>query len=107
MSEDKQPLEQAVPVEKEMTDQSKKINWFVMFKRCIGEILGTAVLVCIGCGAATGLAMNGASVGEIAIATSLTFGLVVTALSYALGEFTGCHVNPAVTFAMWLDGRIG
>lgn len=107
MSEDKQPLEQAVPVEKEMTDQNKKINWFVMFKRCIGEILGTAVLVCIGCGAATGLAMNGASVGEIAIATSLTFGLVVTALSYALGEFTGCHVNPAVTFAMWLDGRIG
>ena len=50
MSEDKQPLEQAVPVEKEMTDQNKKINWLVMFKRCIGEILGTAVLVCIGCG---------------------------------------------------------
>ena len=102
MSEDKQPLEQAVPVEKEMTDQNKKINWFVMFKRCIGEILGTAVLVCIGCGAATGLAMNGATLGEIAIATSLTFGLVVTALSYALGEFTGCHVNPHLQCG-WMD----
>lgn len=105
MSEDKSPLETIVPAEKEVVEE--KINWSVMLKRCVGEALGTAVLVAIGCGAATGLTIAGASVGEVAIATSLAFGLVVTALSYALGEFTGCHVNPAVTLAMWMDGRIG
>lgn len=110
MSEDKKSLaktKESVESNVEVSNSAEKINWLVMFKRCIGEFFGTAVLVCVGCGAAMGLAMNGATIGEIAIATALTFGLIVTALSYALGEFTGCHCNPAVTFAMWLDRRIG
>lgn len=104
MSEETRPLEE-VPSEPDVVE--KKINWRVMLKRCVGEALGTAVLVTVGCGAAVGLSMAGASIGTIAVAVSLAFGLVVTALSYALGEFTGCHVNPAVTFAVWMDGRIG
>lgn len=110
MSEDNKSLAKAsepVMSEGESTTGKESINWLVMFKRCVGEFFGTAVLVCIGCGAAMGMSLNGASLGVISIGTALTFGLIVTALSYALGEFTGCHCNPAVTFAMWLDRRIG
>lgn len=115
MSEDKSPMvlhRTNVPVVREVKDDVQgeaieKINWAVMLKRCIGEALGTAVLVAVGCGAAIGLTLVGSAIGSVAVATAFAFGLVVTALSYALGEFTGCHVNPAVTFALWMDGRIG
>lgn len=80
----------------------------IALKRFIAEMFGTAILVIVGCGAAMGL-----SIGDkgnyiaLAIGTAFAFGLVVTALSYALGEFSGCHVNPAVSFALFLDHRIG
>ncbi|HBR86006.1 MAG TPA: aquaporin [Firmicutes bacterium] len=79
----------------------------VMAKRCFAEMIGTAVLVIIGCGAAMGLSL-GADDNYIALAigTAFAFGLVVTALSYALGEYSGCHVNPAVTFALFLAKKI-
>lgn len=110
MSEEQQPQEEIVSSEKLPADpvvKAEKKNKLVMLKRCIGEAIGTAVLVAVGCGAATGLTLIGCSLGTVVIATAFAFGLVVTALSYALGEFTGCHANPAVTFAMFLDGRIG
>jgi len=79
----------------------------VALKRFIAEMLGTAILVIIGCGAVMGLSYNGASNIGLAIGGAFAFGLVVTALSYALGEFSGCHLNPAVSFAMLLDHKIG
>lgn len=92
-------------------EEKKRIALHTMLKRCLAEMIGTAVLVIVGCGAAMGLSIGEAS-GSIshitlAIGTALAFGLVVTALSYALGEYSGCHTNPAVTWALYLDKKIG
>ncbi len=68
-------------------------------KKYLCEFLGTCVLVLFGCGVA---ALTNADI----VATSLAFGLSIVALAYTIGNVSGCHVNPAVSFAMWVDKRI-
>ena len=96
-------------VQPELTLQQKKhIANVVMAKRCLAEMIGTAVLVLVGCGAAMGLSIgDSTNYIPLAIGTALAFGLVVTGLSYALGEYSGCHTNPAVSFALYLTHKIG
>lgn len=107
MSEEKNPV-QGSSLKAQPEETHENFDKFVMAKRCFAEAIGTAVLVIVGCGAAMGLSLGDPdNYIALAIATSLAFGLVVTALSYALGEFSGCHVNPAVSLALFLDHRIG
>ncbi|MBQ9318461.1 MAG: MIP family channel protein [Bacilli bacterium] len=68
-------------------------------KKYICEFIGTMVLVLFGCGTAV---LTGADI----VATSLAFGLSIVALAYVIGNVSGCHVNPAVSFAMYLDKRL-
>ena len=68
-------------------------------KKYICEFIGTMVLVLFGCGTAV---LTGADI----VATSLAFGLSIVALAYVIGNISGCHVNPAVSFAMYLDKRL-
>ena len=68
-------------------------------KKYLCEFLGTCVLVLFGCGVAV---LTNANL----VATSLAFGLSIVATAYVIGEVSGCHVNPAVSFAMWIDKRI-
>ncbi len=68
-------------------------------KKYLCEFLGTCVLVLFGCGVAV------VSNGNL-VATALAFGLSIVAVAYTIGKASGCHVNPAVTFAMWVDKRI-
>lgn len=68
-------------------------------KKYLCEFLGTCVLVLFGCGVAV---LTEADV----VATALAFGLSIVAVAYVIGNVSGCHVNPAVTFAMWIDKRI-
>lgn len=73
-------------------------------KKYFAEMVGTMVLVLMGCGTAVSLAcgVNTASV----VGTSLAFGLSVVAMAYAIGGISGCHINPAITFGVWLSKRM-
>jgi aquaporin Z len=80
-----------------------------MVRKLVAELLGTGLLVFFGVGVATlmfGFGFDGGSVAAGVVATALAFGLVLLALSYAIGPLTGCHVNPAVTLGALLAGRL-
>lgn len=70
-----------------------------LIKRAIAECIGTAVLVLVACGVAV-------VTGVSWVATSLAFGLVIVAMAYSIGNVSGCHINPAVSFAMYLNKKI-
>lgn len=65
------------------------------FKKYIAELLGTFVLVFMGCGSAV---LAGGYIGFLGI--SFAFGLAVLAMAYAIGGISGCHINPAVSISM-------
>lgn len=68
-------------------------------KKLVCEFLGTLVLVLFGCGVAV---FTEASL----LATSFAFGLSVLVMCYAIGSISGCHLNPAVSFAMFINGKM-
>ena len=70
-------------------------------KKFLAEMFGTMFLVLMACGSAV---LAGPSIGVLGI--GLCFGLILVCLCYAIGNVSGCHVNPAVSFAMWLSGRM-
>jgi aquaporin Z len=70
-------------------------------KKYSAELLGTFALVLIGCGSAV---IAGGDIGYYGI--SLAFGLTVLAMVYAIGHLSGCHINPAITIAMLVGGKI-
>ncbi len=65
------------------------------------EGVGTMFLVLLACGSAV---LAGPSIGVLGI--GLCFGLVLFGLCYAIGNISGCHVNPAVSLAMLFSGRM-
>ena len=70
-------------------------------KKYFAELIGTMVLVLMGCGSA---AIAGMGIGFVGI--SISFGLSLLIMVYAIGPISGCHVNPAITFAMWITKKI-
>ncbi len=73
-------------------------------KKYLAEMIGTMVLVLMGCGTAVSLScgVDAASV----VGTSLAFGLSVVAMAYTIGGISGCHINPAITLGVWMSGRM-
>ena len=74
-----------------------------MLKKCIAECIGTFVLVAFGCGTAAAI---GCDVPGGYAATALAFGLVIVAMAYSIGNISGCHVNPAVSLAVFMSGKM-
>lgn len=70
-------------------------------KKCVAELIGTMVLVLMGCGSAV---IAGAYVGALGVA--FAFGLAVLAMVYAIGSISGCHINPAISISMLVAGKL-
>lgn len=71
------------------------------FAKYLAEFFGTMFLVLLACGSAV---LAGPKIGVLGI--GLCFGLVLVCLCYTIGRISGCHVNPAVSFAFWLRGKL-
>ena len=72
-------------------------------KSYIAEFIGTCVLVLVACGVAVVLGCN-TPAGYVG--TALAFGLVIVAMAYSIGNISGCHINPAVSLAMYVSGKM-
>ena len=73
-------------------------------KKYLAEMVGTMVLVLLGCGTAVSLNC-GADTASV-VGTAMAFGLAVVAMAYTIGGTSGCHINPAITLGCLLSKRI-
>ena len=75
-------------------------------KKYFAELIGTMVLVLMGCGSAVfaGVGQPFAGVGTLGVA--FAFGLAVIAMAYTIGKISGCHINPAITLGMLINKKI-
>ncbi len=81
-----------------------------MVRKFISELVGTCLLVVFGCGSAVA-ANTVAKAFQVPLPFTMlliafAFGLVLMALVYTIGKVSGAHVNPAVSIAALIDGRI-
>lgn len=79
-----------------------------MMKKYFAELLGTMVLVLMGCGSAVfaGGATTTLFAGVDTLGVAFAFGLAVVAMAYTIGGISGCHINPAISLGAFLTGRL-
>ncbi|MBO4775030.1 MAG: aquaporin [Lachnospiraceae bacterium] len=69
-------------------------------KKFVAELIGTCVLVTFGCGTAM---LTGCEHWGGYLLTALAFGLVIVGMAYCVGNISGCHINPAVSLAVFMN----
>lgn len=74
-------------------------------KKYVAEFIGSFVLVLFACGTAAVVGCS-AENGTGYLLTALAFGLVIVAMAYSIGNISGCHINPAVSIAMLVSGKM-
>ena len=73
-------------------------------KKYLAELVGTFVLTFLGCGAAVALGCGDGTASVVG--TAFAFGLAVVAMAYTIGGISGCHINPAITLGVFINGGI-
>ena len=73
-------------------------------KKYLAEMVGTMVLVLMGCGSA--IFNGGCGTTAQVLTVAMAFGLSVVAMAYTIGGTSGCHINPAITLGCMLSGRM-
>ncbi len=74
-----------------------------LVKKFCAEFIGTFVLVLLACGTATVLGCSDKP-NAAYILTAVAFGLVIVAMAYSIGNVSGCHINPAVSLGVLING---
>jgi len=74
-------------------------------KKYLAEFIGTFVLVLFACGTAAVVGCSSEN-GTGYLLTALSFGLVIVAMAYSIGNISGCHINPAVSIAMLVNKKM-
>jgi aquaporin Z len=75
-------------------------------KKPTAEFIGTFALVFFGCGAAVIAGMGSGPTAIDVLGIAFAFGLAIVAMAYGIGPVSGCHVNPAVSFGVFVAGRM-
>lgn len=77
-------------------------------KKYLAEMIGTFVLTLMGCGSAifAGIGLGTTGYGISTLGVAFAFGLSVVAMAYTIGNISGCHINPAITLGVWVNGRM-
>ncbi len=73
-------------------------------KKYLAEMVGTMVLVLMGCGSA--VFNHGCGTTAQVLTVAIAFGLSVVVMAYTIGGISGCHINPAITLGVFLSGRM-
>jgi len=81
-------------------------NGETFMQKAVAEFIGTFTLVFFGCGAAVIAGMGHGPTAIDVLGIAFAFGLAIVAMAYGIGPISGCHVNPAVSFGVFVAGRL-
>ncbi|CAL8131577.1 unnamed protein product [Orchesella dallaii] len=87
----------------EMSGITEVLRDRYIWKALLAELLGTLILVFVGCGSCIA-SSGGGSAAYVQIA--LSFGITVATIAQAIGHISGCHINPAVSVGMCVAGKM-